>query len=40
MKKIFFVLVLFCTLSLSFAQKAGDKISFSSKDLNGAVVTD
>lgn len=40
MKKIFFVLVLFCSFSLSFAQKAGDKISFSSQELNGAVVTD
>ncbi len=40
MKKIFFMIFLLCTVSFSFAQKAGDKISFSSKDLNGAVVSD
>lgn len=39
MKKLLTVIALLCAATLSFAQKAGDKVSFASKDLNGAEVT-
>ena len=38
MKKILTVLALLCVASLSFAQRAGEKVTFSSKDMNGAEV--
>ena len=40
MKKFFLIFVLFTLSSILFAQKAGDKITFSSVDLNGNTVTD
>ena len=40
MKKLFALLALFSVATLSFAQKAGDKVTFTSKDLNGGEVTD
>ena len=40
MKKLFALLALFSVATLSFAQKAGDKVTFTSKDLNGTEVTD
>lgn len=40
MKKLLIGMAVFCLAVLTFAQKAGDKISFSSKDLNGTAVTD
>ncbi len=39
MKKLFTILALLCAASLTFAQKAGDKVTFSSKDMNGNPVT-
>ena len=39
MKKILTIFALIMTTSLLFAQKAGDKITFSSTDLNGTSVT-
>ena len=39
MKKFLTGIAVFCLAALVFAQKAGDKISFSTKDLNGAPVT-
>ena len=39
MKKLLVILALLCAASVSFAQKAGDKVTFASKDLNGAEVT-
>ena len=40
MKKFFLIFVLVAFSSILFAQKAGDKITFSSVDLNGNTVTD
>ena len=40
MKKTVFVLALLMAAAAVFAQKAGDKIQFSTKDLTGATVTD
>ena len=40
MKKLFLIFVLLVLSSVLFAQKAGDKITFSSVDLNGNTVTD
>lgn len=39
MKKLLIFLALFYTAALGFSQKAGDKISFSTKDLNGNEIT-
>ena len=39
MKKIFTIIALLALTTLTFAQKAGDKITFSATDLNGATVT-
>ena len=39
MKKLLTILALLAVATLSFAQKAGDKVSFVSKDLNGEKVT-
>ena len=39
MKKLLTVIALLAITTLSFAQKAGDKISFTATDLNGAAVT-
>ena len=39
MKKLFAVIALLAAAALTFAQKAGDKITFSSTDLNGSAVT-
>ena len=39
MKKFFAILALLCAASLSFAQKAGEKIQIDSKDLSGAPFT-
>ena len=40
MKKLLAVIVLLAATSLLFAQKAGDKITFSSKDLKGTAISD
>ena len=40
MKKIMTIFALTCAMVLSFAQNAGEKVTFTSKDLNGAEVTD
>lgn len=40
MKKLFAVITLLAAAALSFAQKSGDKITFSSTDLNGKPVTE
>ena len=40
MKKLFAVITLLAAATLSFAQKSGDKITFSSTDLNGKPVTE
>ena len=40
MRKCIAIIALLATATLTFAQKAGDKISFSSQDLSGAAVTD
>ena len=40
MKKLFLIFMLIALSSFLFAQKAGDKITFSSVDLNGNTVTD
>ena len=39
MKKIITILALLCAATFSFAQKAGDKVTFSSKDMNGTAVS-
>ena len=39
MKKIFFIITLMTLSVLAFAQKAGEKITFSGSDLNGNSVT-
>lgn len=39
MKKLLIFIALFFTAALGFSQKAGDKISFSTKDLNGNEIT-
>ncbi len=39
MKKILTIFALLCAATLSFAQKAGDKVTFSSKDMNGTAIT-
>lgn len=39
MKKIFAIFALLAAATLTFAQKAGDKITFSSVDMNGTPVT-
>ena len=39
MKKLITILALLCAATLSFAQKAGDKVTFSSKDMNGVPVS-
>lgn len=39
MKKILTILALLSVATLSFAQKAGDKVTFSSKDMNGVPVS-
>ena len=39
MKKIFFIFTLMTLSVLAFAQKAGEKITFSGSDLNGNPVT-
>lgn len=39
MKKIFAIITLLALTSLSFAQKAGDKITFTATDMNGATIT-
>ena len=39
MKKLLTVIALFALTTLTFAQKAGDKITFTATDLNGATVT-
>ena len=39
MKKILTILALLSVATLSFAQKAGDKVTFTSKDINGSSVS-
>lgn len=39
MKKILTILALLSVATLSFAQKAGDKVTFTSKDMNGSSVS-
>lgn len=39
MKKLITTLALLCAATLSFAQKAGDKITFTATDLKGAPIT-
>lgn len=39
MKKFFAIITLLALTSLSFAQKAGDKITFTATDMNGATIT-
>lgn len=39
MKKLLILLALFFTAALGFSQKAGDKISFATKDLDGNEIT-
>ena len=39
MKKLLILLALFFTAALGFSQKAGDKISFAAKDLNGNAIS-
>ena len=39
MKKFFAIITLLALTSLSFAQKAGDRITFAATDMNGATVT-
>ncbi len=39
MKKLFATAAFLCAAAVCFAQKAGDKISFNSKDLNGNAVS-
>lgn len=40
MKKLLAIVTMLALTTLTFAQKAGSKITFSSKDLNGTAVTD
>ena len=40
MKKLFAIIAVFSLAAFGFTQKAGDKIAFNSKDLNGTAVTD
>jgi thiol-disulfide isomerase/thioredoxin len=40
MKKLLAIMAILSLATFTFAQKAGDKITFSSKDLNGTAVTD
>lgn len=39
MKKILTIFALLCAATFSFAQKAGDKVTFSSKDMKGTAVS-
>lgn len=39
MKKFFAIITLLALTSLSFAQKAGDRITFAATDMNGATIT-
>ena len=39
MKKLFAIVTMLAVATLMFAQKAGDKITFTATDLNGAAVT-
>ena len=39
MKKLITILALLSVATLSFAQKAGDKVTFTSKDMNGTAIT-
>ena len=39
MKRLLILLAFFLTATLGFSQKAGDKISFATKDLNGNEIT-
>lgn len=39
MKKFFAIITLLALTSLSFAQKAGDRITFTATDMNGATIT-
>jgi len=39
MKKILTIFALLCAATFSFAQKAGDKVTFSSKDMKGEAVS-
>lgn len=39
MKKLLTVLALLCVAGFSFAQRVGEKVTFSSKDMNGVEVT-
>ena len=39
MKKLLTIIALFAVATLTFAQKAGDKITFTATDMNGAAVT-